>query len=111
MAVLKGEIWAPRRLVPGLIAELVSLIANRKKEGLQPKLGPGLESLTERQRAVADLIGGGASNKEVAERLKISERTVKAHLTGAFRNLGVSDRLQLALLLQGYRDAGRAGKE
>jgi len=52
---------------------------------------------------IADLISRGACNKEIANRLKISERTVKAHLTEAFRNVGVSDRLQLALLLKGVR--------
>ena len=102
-AVQRGEIWAPRRLVSGLIAELVALVERRKIEGLRPKLAPGVASLTDRQRTVADLISSGASNKQVADLLKISERTVKAHLTEAFRNVGVSDRLQLALLLKGHR--------
>jgi DNA-binding NarL/FixJ family response regulator len=59
-----------------------------------------LASLTERQRLVADLISRGASNKEIGSRLNITERTVKAHLTETFRNVGVSGRLELALLLQ-----------
>ena len=101
-AVQKGEVWAPRKLVPGLVAELVALIDSRDNEGLPPHLDPRLESLTSRQRVVADLICRGASNKEIGNRLNITERTVKAHLTEAFRNVGVSDRLQLALLLQGY---------
>ena len=100
-AVQKGEIWAPRRLVPGLVAELVSLVNSRKKGGPRLSSDPRLARLTERQRTVAGLISGGASNKEIADRLNVSERTVKAHLTGAFRNVGVSDRLQLALLFQG----------
>jgi DNA-binding NarL/FixJ family response regulator len=99
-AIQQGEIWATRKLVPGLIAELRSLIARRKQRGLRPKADSTLECLTDRQRMVAVLISKGASNKEIATRLKISERTVKAHLTGAFRNVGVSDRLRLALLLQ-----------
>lgn len=104
-AVQKGEIWAPRKLVAALIAELVSHIDRRDKQGLQPNHDRRLESLTERQRVVADLISRGASNKEIGSRLNITERTVKAHLTEAFRNVGVSDRLQLALLLQGYTRA------
>jgi DNA-binding NarL/FixJ family response regulator len=98
-AVQKGEIWAPRKLVPGLLAELLSLIDSSKRKLLR-SAGARLGRLTARQRVVADLISGGASNKEIAERLKISERTVKAHLTEAFRNVGVSDRLQLALLVK-----------
>lgn len=101
-AVQKGEIWAPRNLVPRLIAELRSLIDTRKKEDFQRAPDPRLDTLTARQRAVADLIGRGAGNKEIATRLRISERTVKAHLTQVFRNIGVSDRLQLALLLKGH---------
>ena len=98
-AVQQGEIWAPRRLVPGLIAELRSLAKSLKKEGRQHEVDPRLENLTERQRLVADLISRGASNKEIARQLGISERTVKAHLTKVFRNVGVSDRLQLAIFL------------
>ena len=93
-----GEVWFPRNLVPGLIAELQSLLGTGE-EALRPKAA--LEALTKRQRMVADLVGQGASNKEIASRLKISERTVKAHLTEAYRSAGVSDRLQLALLLRG----------
>lgn len=101
-AVQKGEVWAPRRLVPGLVAELLSLIESRKKDGRQPGADARLDKLTARQRMIADLIGSGACNKEIANRLNITERTVKAHLTEAFRNVGVSDRLQLALLLRGH---------
>ena len=99
-AIQKGEIWAPRKLVPGLIAELVSLHGGPTGEALQPD--SRLESLTARQRMIAELVSRGASNRDVASRLNISERTVKAHLTEAFRNVGVSDRLQLALLLNAY---------
>lgn len=101
-AVRNGEIWAPRKLVPGLVAELRSLIDTHQQDHLQPMLDSRLDRLTARQRVVADLIGKGVCNKDIASQLNISERTVKAHLTEAFRNVGVSDRLQLALLLQGY---------
>ena len=104
-AVQKGEIWASRKVVRGLIAELVALVDGLKQQGLQPKVDPRIESLTKRQRVVADLISRGASNKEIGNRLNISERTVKAHLTEAFRSVGVSDRLHLALLFQGHSRA------
>jgi DNA-binding NarL/FixJ family response regulator len=98
--VQKGEIWAPRRLVPTLVSELVTLIGSRKRTRRWSSAEHRLRSLTRQQRSVADLISRGASNKEVATRLRITERTVKAHLTEAFRRAGVSDRLQLALLLK-----------
>lgn len=99
-AVRKGEVWVPRRLVSRLVAELLSVIDRSKIEALQSKPDPRLDNLTARQRVVAELISKGACNKEIARRLNITERTVKAHLTGAFRSVGVSDRLQLAILLK-----------
>lgn len=53
--------------------------------------------LTGRERAVAELVAAGKTNKEVARELDITERTVKAHLGASFEKLGVRDRLQLAL--------------
>ena len=96
-AVQKGEIWVQRKLIPGLVAGLISLTETRQKDDGKPDRR--LECLTLRQREVADLIGRGASNKEIATELSIAERTVKAHLTEVFRNIGVLDRMQLALLL------------
>jgi two-component system nitrate/nitrite response regulator NarL len=68
--------------------------------------GTSTRELTNRQRSVAVLIGGGASNKEIASTLNICERTVKAHLTEVFRALGVRDRLQLAILMNRTRPVG-----
>jgi len=56
------------------------------------------ESLTERERGIITLIGGGLKNKEIAERLYISDITVRHHLTNIFMKLGVSDRQKLLIL-------------
>jgi DNA-binding NarL/FixJ family response regulator len=64
-----------------------------------------LDKLSSREKEVALAVASGASNKEVARRLDISERTVKAHLTAAFERLGVRDRLQLSLLINGNPQA------
>jgi two-component system, NarL family, nitrate/nitrite response regulator NarL len=64
--------------------------------------------LSAREREVVELIAGGGSNKEIAERLGITERTVKAHLTSVFQKLGLSSRLQLAVrMLSGASTNGR----
>ena len=57
--------------------------------------------LTERERAVAKAVARGASNKEIARELDITERTVKAHLSAVFTKLNIRDRLQLALRFNG----------
>lgn len=53
--------------------------------------------LTPREAAVLGLVAKGCSNKEVARRLAISEKTVKAHMSSIFRGIGVFDRVQAAL--------------
>ncbi len=93
--VQKGEIWATRNLVARLVEELSVRAASRNGAGPAQELG----QLTPREREIALLVGSGAANKEIASRIGVTERTVKAHLTAVFRKLGVSDRLRLALLL------------
>ena len=53
--------------------------------------------LSPRERQVLGLVAEGMPNKLIARRLEISERTVKAHLTSVFAQIGVSDRTQAAL--------------
>lgn len=53
--------------------------------------------LTTRETEILRLVKDGLANKQIARRLQISERTVKAHLTSAFARIGVSDRTQAAL--------------
>jgi DNA-binding NarL/FixJ family response regulator len=56
-----------------------------------------LAALSEREREVLELVAAGLANKQIAARLGISEKTVKAHLTRIFREIGVFDRTQAAL--------------
>ena len=93
-----GEIWAERKLIPRLLEEYTSHPEERP-EGLPKTADRRLDLLTPREREIAFLIGAGASNKEIAGRLRVVEGTVKAHLTATFRKLGFSDRLQLGLFL------------
>jgi DNA-binding NarL/FixJ family response regulator len=60
--------------------------------------------LTDREREVLRMVGDGLPNKTIARRLGITERTVKAHLTSVYHQLGVTDRTQAALWAQ--RQAG-----
>ena len=53
--------------------------------------------LSQREREVLELVTQGLANKQIARRLGISERTVKAHLTNVFQRIGVTDRTQAAL--------------
>lgn len=75
----------------------------RASQAAQLPAAPDPELLTRlsiREREVALAVANGASNKEIARELEITERTVKAHLGAVFAKLDVRDRLHLALLLR-----------
>lgn len=63
------------------------------------------EVLTSRELQVARTLASGASNKEIASLLGITERTVKAHVGAILEKLDVRDRLQLAMLIRDEQDA------
>jgi len=95
--VREGEIWAERRLIP----LLVERFARDSQEQLdrRSQSDSRLELLTPRETEIARMVGSGATNRDIAERLGVGEGTVKAHLTAIFRKLGFTDRLQLGLYL------------
>jgi DNA-binding NarL/FixJ family response regulator len=65
---------------------------------LSAQRGPApLDGLSEREREVLALVAEGLPNKQIARRLEITEKTVKAHLTSVFRAIGVTDRMQAGL--------------
>lgn len=60
---------------------------------------PAFDRLTEREREVMLLVAGGANNREIAERLVISEGTVKTHISSILSQLGLRDRTQIAVFV------------
>jgi RNA polymerase sigma factor (sigma-70 family) len=66
----------------------------------------GLASLSEREREVADLVEDRLTNREIAERLVLSEKTVERHLSRIFVKLGARSRVEVARALE--TEAGRA---
>lgn len=70
-----------------------------------------IETLSPREREVAEGIGRGLANKEIARELDITERTVKAHLSAIFSKLSVRDRVHLALLMRDLHAAETKAQE
>src|SRR5881398_370449 len=90
--VMAGEYWVGRESVSNLVQYLRSLVQSSGEEARQKKFG-----LTPRELEIVSTVVAGYSNKEIAEYCKISEDTVKHHLSNIFDKLGVSTRLELAL--------------
>ncbi|HKT70431.1 MAG TPA: response regulator transcription factor [Terriglobales bacterium] len=90
-AVMAGQYWVGRETISNLVEYLRGLLApppapKQKKFGLTP-----------RELEIVSAVVAGYTNKDVAAHYKISEDTVKHHLSNIFDKLGVSTRLELAL--------------
>ena len=78
-------------MTASLLAEMRRPAESKKQEPTEDKTA----RLTAREREVISLVGKGLKNKQIAERLSISESTVRHHLTSVFNKLEVCDRLEL----------------
>ena len=91
-AVMNGEYWVGRESVSNLVQYLRGLIGSSGNTARQRRYG-----LTPRELEIVSAVVAGYANKEIAEHFKISEDTVKHHLSNIFDKVGVSTRLELAL--------------
>jgi DNA-binding NarL/FixJ family response regulator len=90
-----GAVWLGQKVIQQLILESYS----KAKEQVAPGSGQRLAGLTRAEHKVAELVARGQSNLEIAFNLKITERTVKAHLTSIYEKTKTGSRLSLALLI------------
>ncbi|MFB9869065.1 response regulator transcription factor [Vreelandella sulfidaeris] len=98
LVVSNQGVWVGQELLAKVIGGSFRALAQRA-ENTSNAYDDHLTLLTERERGVALAVARGATNKEVARQLDITERTVKAHLSAIFKKLAVRDRLQLMLKL------------
>jgi DNA-binding NarL/FixJ family response regulator len=88
---LTGSAWLDRSMMGQVLSDIVA--PKTKKDPEMDRIA----TLTDREREVVGLVGEGLKSKDVAERLFISETTVRHHLTSIFSKLEVSDRVELML--------------
>jgi DNA-binding NarL/FixJ family response regulator len=82
-------------LSPSVTRRVVAEFANRAPRITRPH--PQLDTLTEREREIAGLVGEGLSNDEIAARLVVSPATARTHVSRAMIKLGARDRAQLVV--------------
>ena len=87
LAVVNGEDYIQPSLIPVLNSKMLDRDSDSSK----------IESLTRRELEVLKMLSYGTYNKEIAEQLNISERTVKNHVSNIFKKIGVTDRTQAAV--------------
>lgn len=87
LAVINGEDYIQPSLIPVLNSKMLDRDSDSSK----------IESLTRRELEVLKMLSYGTYNKEIAEHLNISERTVKNHVSNIFKKIGVTDRTQAAV--------------
>lgn len=95
--ILLGEVWVDRHTVSALIDELTQDI------NISPEQQQAINSLSPKELEVAKRVSHGSTNKMIANKMQITERTVKAHLTTIFQKLQLTDRLSVAILFRDLR--------
>jgi two-component system, NarL family, nitrate/nitrite response regulator NarL len=91
--VYAGEVWLDRTTIANILNTRARANNTQELNARQARIA----TLTEREREIIALIGKGLRNKIIAERLVISEATVRNHLTSIFAKLDVGDRFELAV--------------
>jgi DNA-binding NarL/FixJ family response regulator len=89
--IYRGELWIGRPCMSDVMGCLVKGRSARNLEEVK------IESLTKREREIIAVVTEGLRNKQIAERLFISEATVRNHLTSILAKLGLGDRFDLTL--------------
>ncbi|PHR23140.1 MAG: hypothetical protein COA36_17345 [Desulfotalea sp.] len=93
--VKDGQIWLP----PSIISKLIDVVGRGESTESKKIRDKVLSALSKRETEVALFVAKGMSNMEVADKMYVSLRTVKAHLSSIYDKTGVRNRLELGLAL------------
>jgi DNA-binding NarL/FixJ family response regulator len=93
--VYEGEIWLDTHTTAAVMRQFA--MSSSQPVGGYTKTTRDRSPLSNREREIVTFVAQGYKNKEIADKMFISEQTVKNHLHNIFDKLGVSDRLELAL--------------
>jgi len=93
------SVWAGESYVPPMLAASL-LLEMRESHSQQKQAASPLDELTPREREILEGLASGLSNKEIGEKLFLSEKTVKHYMTNILQKLQVRNRVEAALLAQ-----------
>ncbi|MGK0408042.1 MAG: DNA-binding NarL/FixJ family response regulator [Shewanella psychromarinicola] len=99
--MVADELWYDRPLISKIFRRLVQQLDTRTE--IPADTVAILQRLTNRERTIIQLVSSGARNKEIAQRLCISEHTVKAHISSIFRKTESRNRVELLRWAQTYQ--------
>jgi RNA polymerase sigma factor (sigma-70 family) len=95
-----GSMWIPAELLTKMIGTTDKLLQQRTKaRALQQ---PNFDNISPREQEVAEYVCQGMSNKQIAQTLDITERTVKQHMSNLLAKTQATDRMQLMLKYRDY---------
>lgn len=96
VAVQQGQLWARRSITSRLLGEIGEISSKYKAYQASHDL---INKLTQREYEIALHVGKGQSNKKIAQLCEIAEGEVNTHISEIYQKLGVSDRVNLALII------------
>lgn len=100
-AMMTRELYYPRTLMSAVVDEIIQ---QRLKQGFTINALSAIQLLTRQEKRIIQLVAEGLRNKEIAETLKITANTVKAHLSSIFRKTKSRNRVELLRWIQQSTD-------
>jgi DNA-binding NarL/FixJ family response regulator len=98
LEAVRGAAEGDALVAPSVTRRLIEHFVQPRRAVTDRAAVPGLDELTPREAEVLELIGRGLSNRELADRLVVSEKTVKTHVGRILAKLGLRDRVQAVIL-------------
>jgi len=104
MRIINDELWFSRKIISATFNEVLAMVSRFEPQSnhdadSEPE---ALSNLTKREKSVIYLLAQGANNHSIAERLNISDHTVKTHLYSAFKKTNSRNRIELSNWAQRY---------
>ncbi|NMR27541.1 helix-turn-helix transcriptional regulator, partial [Pseudoalteromonas sp. NEC-BIFX-2020_015] len=102
--IINDELWFSRKIISSTFIEILAMVTNSEQSNTLniDSTHEQLVNLTKREKSVIYLLAQGASNHDIADRLNISDHTVKTHLYSAFKKTSSRNRIELANWAQRY---------